>query len=361
MSTKISAEMEGNKTLDMTFYEIKIDDYFFDKEDTNELVQNFLYECQCALFLIDLTNEKSFELMKKLINLINMDKLPYLTRILVSNKTDLPEKKITSFQIKEYLDSNQKLDSLEISIKNCGNDNNSNNLVELKKKINTAINGTKNEIPANILSESATNKAGIINIQGTLSFILLGDTTVGKTCFLTRYFKNQFIEVFLSTIGVDKEIKHVKLRNDTYKVTLWDTAGQERFKMTLPKKYYQNADAVLLLFDVTNEDSFKNVSKWMKDAKENSGKSGDDLTIYLIGNKIDLPGRVVTREDAEAMAKSLGLKYFEVSCKINMNITEVMSRLIMDCYMKANNIDNCFTLSADNAKNKAKKGGCCKN
>ena len=116
----------------------------------------------------------------------------------------------------------------------------------------------------------------------------------------------------------------------------------------------------MLLFDVTNEESFADVSKWMNDVKENSNKESD-LTLYLIGNKIDKPDRVISREKAEEMAKSLGMKYFEVSCKINMNIPEVMAKLIMDCHMKVNKIDNCFKLSKSQkgGNDKNSKKGCC--
>ena len=246
------------------------------------------------------------------------------------------------------------MDSQEISIKN------GDNVKDLMKKINCAVNESKNELPTNIVSEALDKKSGLMNGQGALSFILIGDSTVGKTCFLTRYFKNQFNETFLSTIGIDKEIKHVKVGNDCYKMTLWDTAGQERFKC-LPKKYYQNADGVLLLFDVTNEDTFNNVTNWMKDVKENSNKDGkeSDIALYLIGNKIDKPDRVITKEAAETQAKSLGMKYFEVSCKINMNIPEVMARMIMECHMRTNHIENCFQLKPVKPGNIKKKGGCC--
>ena len=197
-----------------------------------------------------------------------------------------------------------------------------------------------------------------MNGQGAMSFILIGDSTVGKTCFLNRYFKNQFTETFLSTIGIDKEMKHVKVGNDSYKLTVWDTAGQERFRC-LPKKYYQNADGVLLLFDVTLEETFQSVSNWMKDVKENANKESD-ISLYLIGNKIDKPDRVISREKAEEMAKSLGMKYFEVSCKINMNIPEVMARMIMECHMKAAHVDNCFKLAPAKSGDAVRKKGCCK-
>ena len=271
------------------------------------------------------------------------------------NKLDLESsRQVTDSEIKEYLNNNSSIEGFEMSPQNGSNFN------DLVKKINTAVNESKNELPSNIVSESMDKKLGIVNGQGSLSFILIGDSTVGKTCFLTRYFKNQFNEAFLSTIGIDKEIKHVKVGNDNYKMTLWDTAGQERFKC-LPKKYYQNADGVLLLFDVTSEETFNNVSNWMKDVKDNSNKDGkeSDIALYLIGNKIDKSDRVISREMAESQAKSLGMKYFEVSCKINMNIPEVMARMIMECHMKANHITNCFQLAPAKTKDDNKKSGCC--
>ena len=350
--SRISCQLDQSRSLYLNIYEVRVDEEFL-KDPT--LIATFLYECQCALFLVDITNSDSFKLIKDLISLIQPDKFTYLKRILVQNKLDLEStRQVTSFEIKEYLDSNTSLEGQEISLKN--NDN----VKELLRKVNAAVNESKNELPINIVSEALDKKLGLMNGQGALSFILIGDSTVGKTCFLTRYFKNQFNETFLSTIGIDKEIKHVKVGNDSYKMTLWDTAGQERFKC-LPKKYYQNADGVLLLFDVTNEETFNNVSNWMKDVKENSNKDGkeSDIALYLIGNKIDKPDRVVSKETAETQAKSLGMKYFEVSCKINMNIPEVMARMIMECHMRTNHIENCFKLTTTKTDGDKKKGGCC--
>ena len=357
-TNKISIDLEQNKTLNLNIYEIRIDDEFV---KNNALIESFLFECQCVLLLIDITNSNSFILIKELINNINLNKFPYTKIILVQNKLDLEStRQVSSFELKEYFDNNKSIDGHEISIKN------GDNIQGLINKINIAVNESKNELPSNIVSEAVEKKANLMNGQGALSFILIGDSTVGKTCFLNRYFKNQFTETFLSTIGIDKEMKNVKVGNDNYKLTVWDTAGEERFRC-LPKKYYQNADGVLLLFDVTSEDTFTSVSNWMKDVKENSNKNitndankESEISLYLIGNKIDKPDRVISREKAEEMAKSLGMKYFEVSCKINMNIPEVMARMIMECHMKANHIDNCFKLSAKKAGVDQKRRGCCK-
>ena len=235
-TNKISIDLEQNKTLNLNIYEIRIDDEFV---KNNALIESFLFECQCVLLLIDITNSNSFILIKELINNINLNKFPYTKIILVQNKLDLEStRQVSSFELKEYFDNNKSIDGHEISIKN------GDNIQGLINKINIAVNESKNELPSNIVSEAVEKKANLMNGQGALSFILIGDTTVGKTCFLNRYFKNQFTETFLSTIGIDKEIKHVKVGNDSYKLTLWDTAGEDRFRC-LPKKYYQNADGVL--------------------------------------------------------------------------------------------------------------------
>ena len=356
ITNKIASELEKNKMMYLNLYEITIDSPLIEDET---LIETFLFECQCALFLVDITKEDSFKLIKDLIKAIKFEKFPYLKKILVQNKLDVEStRKVPSFEIKEFLDSIQGLDNQEISLKN------GENVQELIKKINHFVNETKNELPTNVVSEALGKNKNLMNV-GALSFILIGDSTVGKTCFLTRYFKNQFNETFLSTIGIDKEIKYVKVKNDTYKMTLWDTAGQDRFK-SLPKKYYQNADGVLLLFDVTSEDTFNNVSNWMKDVKENSNKNINsengqpEIALYLIGNKIDLPNRVISKEQAETEAKSLGMKYFEISCKTNMNIPEVMNRMIMECHMKANNIHN-IKLNDDGPGPIPPDSGCCGN
>ena len=355
ITNKIASELEKNKMMYLNLYEITIDSPLIEDET---LIETFLFECQCALFLVDITKEDSFKLIKDLIKAIKFEKFPYLKKILVQNKLDVEStRKVPSFEIKEFLDSIQGLDNQEISLKN------GENVQELIKKINHFVNETKNELPTNVVSEALGKNKNLMNV-GALSFILIGDSTVGKTCFLTRYFKNQFNETFLSTIGIDKEIKYVKVKNDTYKMTLWDTAGQDRFK-SLPKKYYQNADGVLLLFDVTSEDTFNNVSNWMKDVKENSNKNinsengRSEIALYLIGNKIDLPNRVISKEQAETEAKSLGMKYFEISCKINMNIPEVINRMIMECHMKTNNFRNSFAIKKQVKFDHKKNKGCC--
>ena len=277
--------------------------------------------------------------------------------IILQNKSDKEESsEIKELEVKELLNNNKNIETIKISTKDKSGIN------ELITKINESVNESQNELPMNIIFESNDKKQKLINDPGYLCFILIGDTEVGKTCFFNRYFKDTFSLEFLSTIGIEKESKLVKVNEEIYKITLWDTAGQERFK-SLPRKFYQNADGIFLLFDVTKEETFNNVSNWINDVKENSnfvvGGDGDDkIPLFLLGNKIDSIDRIITREQGEKLASSLGIKYFEISCKINMNISEVMSRMIMESYMKINHIDNCFRLSKGKVKKKQGKKCC---
>ena len=313
----------------MNIYEIRIDENFIKNET---LIENFLFDCQCALFLVDITNIISFNMIKELINKINLNKYPYLKEILVLNKLDLDNSRKISFsEVKDFLEKNKLIDKQEISIKNGDNIN------ELIQNINNIENESKNKLPINLISKLNTKK---LNISKNLNIILIGEVFVGKTLFFNAYFKNN-LELHLSTIGIDKEISYIKVYNHNYKLTLWDTPGSERFR-ALPKKYYQNADGILFLFDVTDEISFNNIPKWLEDIKKQLEKEEDinDIILYLIGNKIDKSNRDISKEKAEGFAKSNGMKYFEIYGKINLNIQEIMARLILDYYRKYNPIDN---------------------
>ena len=342
--------------MNINLYELRINENLL---TDNSLLDVYLFDCKCAILLIDITSKNSFNLIKELVNKMQLQNFPYLKLILVQNKIDLEsERKINTNEIEELLNENSFIQDENISLKTGENINN------LLIKIYTAINEIKTKLPCDLILESTEKFTTLINYFGSLSFILIGDSTVGKSCFFKRYFKNEFsIEIF-HTIGIDKETKHIKIGKKSYKVTLWDTAGQEKFRF-LPKKYYHNADGIFLLFDVTNEESFNNVSSWMNDVKENSNRrnsisgKASDITIYLIGNKIDLPKREVTKEQAEIQANSLGVKYFEISCKMNMNIPEVMYNMIIDCYIKSKKTNKGFEISSEKSKKADNKNSNC--
>ena len=258
----------------------------------------------------------------------------YLTLILVLNKSDLEEdRKITKAMINEYLTSNTFLESIEISLRD------KSGIPELNQKIYSSF--KKEDIitfPYENIKEfdeesDSSSTSAIKNIPGKrITCILLGDSHSGKSSFLIRYFKNKFSEAFMTTIGMDKEVKLIKINNQLYHFNLWDTAGEERYR-SLPTNYFQRANGIFLLFDINNKTSFENIEKWVDDIIDKS-KDNKNLIIYLIGNKIDLE-RKVLKEDAIQLASKLNIKYFESSNKLNLNIYEIVSHMIMECCSSA--------------------------
>ena len=298
--------------------------------------------------------------------------------LLVLNKIDLEKERkvsnedITSFinningtsinlnEKNEKIEQNNIIEKIEISLEN------KNNLENLWEKVYQIINRKENiRIPINSIKERINYSnwkdkvSELLQADGIINIVLMGDSGVGKSNVLSRYFNNKFVRTFISTIGVDKKTKIIKYKKFIYNVNISDTAGQEKFRC-LPLRYFKNADGILLLFDVGRIDSFKNVERWVDDMKQNEGFLSQK--IYVIGNKIDIKNRAVTYEEGEEMAKKLGFDYYEMSCKININVFEVISRLIKDCIKKINPNDN-STLNIS-IKHKHNNGGrrhsCCK-
>lgn len=138
--------------------------------------------------------------------------------------------------------------------------------------------------------------------------IVLGDGAVGKTSIVHRYVTEKFQKRYTATIGVDILNKSLKITKDSndYEVNLnlWDIGGQDSFKL-VRGKFYKQAIAALLIFDVTNKKSFDNLQNWIDEAIENVEQQ---IPFVLIGNKIDLgDARVISSEEVQKKAKNLGI------------------------------------------------------
>ena len=351
---------QNNISLPLDLISVTLPEEFELDSKTKCLYREFLYECQCALYMFDITQKESFDDVKKILS-FSSTVSPYLTLILIPNKQDLETSSaVSALEINQYASS---INDLLIHKVSCSANT---GISELAIDINKAFN-KGHKLAVNIVTECTSKQKSVVSAfqpSGFLRIVLLGDSSVGKTAFMNRFFTNTFNETFLSTIGIDDATTFVKIQGNIYKVTVWDTAGQERFR-SLPKKYYQNADGIFLLFDVCKEDSFNNIKSWMKDIRDNTMKQvnvegGDGLIIYLIGNKIDIVDeRVITREMAERQANELNMKYYEVSCKANINIIDVMSKMIVECFSKTTGIKDAFALDNSNKGEKGKKKGCC--
>jgi len=190
-----------------------------------------------------------------------------------------------------------------------------------------------------------------------LKVLLLGDTSVGKTCLLKRYTEDTFQDAYLSTIGFDYKFKIVTLKSGKeVKVQIWDTAGQERFR-TIAKSYYRGAHGIILVFDVTNQKTFDNIKMWVNQIKE---EASSKVCVILIANKIDSEERVVSKEDAAALAKNYELKLYEASAKENINVTEAFQDLIENINTNYSAILSSGTqLKKNTSTDNQKKTGCC--
>jgi small GTP-binding protein len=109
-------------------------------------------------------------------------------------------------------------------------------------------------------------------------------TGVGKSCLLLRYSDDSFTSSFITTIGIDFKIKSILIDDSKVKLQIWDTAGQERFR-TITTAYYRGAMGILLVYDVSDENSFVNVRNWMRQIDQNAA---ENVNRILIGNKADV-------------------------------------------------------------------------
>ena len=197
-------------------------------------------------------------------------------------------------------------------------------------------------------------------LEFAFKILLLGDSSVGKTCFLKRYTDNTFQDAYLSTIGFDFKYKFVTLEEGkTVKVQLWDTAGEERFK-TIAKSYYKGAHGIVLIYDVTNRKTYDNIRKWMNQIKDDSSSN---ISIILVANKIDCENefRQVIKEEGEVLAKNNNLPIFEASAKDNINVEESFKYLIEEINKKISHftVQTTTKLNNDNKNIKQEKKGCC--
>ncbi|CAG9310356.1 unnamed protein product [Blepharisma stoltei] len=151
-----------------------------------------------------------------------------------------------------------------------------------------------------------------------IKLLVIGDSGVGKTCFLLRFSDDNFTSSHLTTIGIDFKLKTVDVEGSKIKLQIWDTAGQERFR-TITQSYYKGAMGIILIYDCTDENSFNNIRNWMQQIKTHSS---ENVVKILVGNKCDKPDKKVSTEQGEALAKELGVKFFEASAKSNVNVTE---------------------------------------
>ncbi|KAI0225593.1 Ras-related protein Rab-5B [Lamellibrachia satsuma] len=150
--------------------------------------------------------------------------------------------------------------------------------------------------------------------------VLLGESAVGKSSLVLRFVKGQFHEYQESTIGAAFLTQTVCLDDTTVKFEIWDTAGQERYHSLAPM-YYRGAQAAIVVYDITNQDTFARAKTWVKELQRQASPS---IVIALAGNKADIANkRMVEFDEAQAYAEENSLLFMETSAKTAMNVNDI--------------------------------------
>lgn len=147
---------------------------------------------------------------------------------------------------------------------------------------------------------------------------------MGKTSLITRFMYDSFDNTYQATIGIDFLSKTMYLEDRTVRLQLWDTAGQERFRSLIPS-YIRDSTVAVVVYDITNANSFHQTSKWIDDVRT---ERGSDVIIMLVGNKTDLSDkRQVSTEDGDRKAKELNVMFIETSAKAGYNVKQLFRRV----------------------------------
>jgi Ras-related protein Rab-6A len=173
-----------------------------------------------------------------------------------------------------------------------------------------------------MMNNVLTSELGASSSINNYKIVVLGDINVGKTSILSRFRYGSFDQSYMPTLGIDFFTKNLFYEDKTIRLILWDTAGQERFRSLIPS-YLKNADCIIIVYDITNKDSFNSLAHWLNDAKNNTIEG----TIFVIcGNKIDLKEkRVVTNEEIDEYIKKENLLYVECSAQNGEGIKELFN------------------------------------
>ena len=194
-----------------------------------------------------------------------------------------------------------------------------------------------------------------MNYDDKCQLLIIGNSIVGKTSILTKYTSKAYTESYVATVGLDFFTKDESIDGKTIRIKIWDAAGQERYK-AITKCFFQRAQGIIIVFDVTNKRSFDDLKMWIDSIKSQSKLTEDleNMPIILIGNKIDLPKRVIDKETALNFAKEQNLEYYETSAKTGEGIDNAIKELVKKVMVyinKKNGTDN-LKLNENSSKRK---------
>ncbi|XP_076246796.1 RAS oncogene family member Rab21 [Calliopsis andreniformis] len=172
--------------------------------------------------------------------------------------------------------------------------------------------------------------------------VLLGEGCVGKTSVALRYVEDKFNDRHISTLQASFLNKKLTIDGKKVNLAIWDTAGQEKFHALGPI-YYRMSNGAILVYDITDEDTFQKVKNWVKELKK---MLGSEICLAIAGNKMDLEkDRSVSIEEAEEYAKQVGAMHYHTSAKLNQNIEEMFLDLTRRMMQHADEVEQKSTLT----------------
>ncbi|AQK73195.1 ypt homolog4 [Zea mays] len=243
------------------------------------------------IIVYDVTDQESFNNVKQWLNEIDRYASDNVNKLLVGNKSDLTANKVVATETAKAFADEMGIPFMETSAKNA----------------------------INVEQAFMAMAASIKDSDYLFKLLLIGDSGVGKSCLLLRFADDSYLDSYISTIGVDFKIRTVEQDGKTIKLQIWDTAGQERFR-TITSSYYRGAHGIIIVYDVTDQESFNNVKQWLNEIDR---YASDNVNKLLVGNKSDLTAnKVVATETAKAFADEMGIPFMETSAKNATNVEQ---------------------------------------
>ena len=189
-----------------------------------------------------------------------------------------------------------------------------------------------------------------------IKLLIIGDSTVGKTNFVSKFIESKFNENYFASTGIDLKKTSIKIDGKNIKLQIWDTAGQEKYR-SMTKNLFLKSQGIIAIYDITNESSFNNLKNWMTLIQE---ECNIGIPIIIVGNKIDLENkRVISKEKAMEFAKSQNIDYIETSSKTGENIDKTIKMITEKVIQKADSVSNLSFALDSGSFNKRKFHSCC--
>lgn len=213
---------------------------------------------------------------------------------------------------------NQKVDSVEIYAE----------INTLQRKLTEVLDDLQSKEKSYVAREAFPEDEKKDEYPGfNFKVIVCGDPSVGKTSTILKITDNAFIRTYVPTLGVSISEKLIKVEDNNVNLIFWDIAGQSKFEV-MRRHFYQGADAVIVIFDLTNHTSFESVLSWYKDIMKYLEIYQEKIIGFILGNKEDLVNkRKVPTKEALNIAKNLNIEYTETSAKTGKNIEEILYKL----------------------------------